>query len=483
MRNRCFIVYFLLLFPFLSPGVYAQKDSDAWILKEILKDSSFTGEILCQSVPEQGAIFSPSDMISPYYAGYDNLIKNKNGLFIAIEGTGKLYKVALNTNELDFTRIDSTELTGYNHSAFVFSFNDTIYSLGGYGFWSLNGHLRYFRQSSLGWELKPVNRKIPVAINKGLYCDPKNYSIYYIVESQHSADEGLKRDNNDKNRKNQIFELNLKTRDWKESGTPTPEFIELSAASKKFATLPWGDFFYAGPRAQLEFESTLIDYRHNRIFFLNNPDISNAIFDFWYSEKSELNKRLITYYHDSVLTILTSNKERLDIPINKSDFTDTGMSVYVPIEENAILTSTRLTWVGIIAGLSLSILGFVLWKRRNPEPIPISLERNNTVIFDLTEQELLKRFHANPEPCLSVDEVDQILDTIKKSKDVQNQKRSAITRSINNKFLMITGDPGHLISTSRLESDRRMIEYKLDVERYRKIEHLLVPNYIHQSIS
>ena len=90
MRGRSFILCFLLFYPFLSPTAHAQKDSDAWILKEILKDSSFSGEILCQSFREMGPIFMPSDMTSPYYnyGGYDNLIKNKNGLFIAIEGTG-----------------------------------------------------------------------------------------------------------------------------------------------------------------------------------------------------------------------------------------------------------------------------------------------------------------------------------------------------------------------------------------------------------
>jgi len=474
MRGRSFILYFLLICPFLSPGAYAQKDSDAWILKEILKDSSFTGEILCKSFREQGPLFWPSDLKLPDdYTGHDNFVKNKNGLFIAIEGTGRVYRISMEADELNFTRIDSTFYTGYNFGAFVFSFNDTIYSLGGYGFWEFNGQLRYFRPSKLGWEVKPVNRKIPVGFNNtGIYLDQKYSSIYYVSDSRHFS-ESLKKNSDQEHISNQVFDLNLKTKDWKESGIPTTDLIKLTEVSGRIAVLPWGELFLAGPRAQYQYETTLVDYRTNRIFALKKSHKSDNIFNLRYGAHSELNKRLITYYHDSVLTILTSNKERLDIPLNKSDFTDTGISVYVPVQENSILTSTRLAWLGMIAAVSLSILGFVLWKRRKPEPAPIPFERNNAVVFDPVEQELLKRFLANPEPCLSVDEVDQILDTTKKSKDVQNQKRSSATRSINNKFLILTGDPGNLIFTSRLEFDRRMIQYKLDIERYRKIEHLL----------
>lgn len=101
-----------------------------------------------------------------------------------------------------------------------------------------------------------------------------------------------------------------------------------------------------------------------------------------------------------------------------------------------------------------------------------SSERSNTVVFDQMEQELIKNFLSKPEPYLSVDEVDELLETTKKSKDAQNQKRSAVTRSINNKYFMITGEEGNLISTSRMEFDRRMIQYILDLDKYSKIKHL-----------
>ncbi len=475
MRGGSFIVCLLfLIFQSVSNAAYAQKESDRWILEEILKDSAFTGEIVTQSLSELGPIFWPENLNQQdVYTGHDNLIKNKNGLFIAIEGTGRIYQVSMKANELDFTRIDSTVFGGYNYGAFVYSLNDTIYSLGGYGFWSLNGHLRYFKESSSGWEIKPLNRKIPVGYNnKGLYFDPKNYSLYYTVDPQ-QVDEALKRNPYDENTKAQVFELNLKTRDWKESGTPTAKSMKLNAASMKIATLPWGELFLTGPRAQLKFETTLIDYRNNRIFSLNKPDKSNAVVNLRYGEKAELNKRIITYYHDSVLTILTSNKERLEIPLKKSNFTDTGMSVYVPLRESWSWNSRNIAWFGIISALTVSTLGFVFWKRRKPKVAQSRVETGNNNTFDKMEEDLIKFFLTKPEPSLSVDEVDEILETSKKSKDTQNQKRSAVTRSINSKYMMVTGDHENLINATRLEFDRRMIQYVLDVERFKNIKHLI----------
>ena len=89
------------------------------------------------------------------------------------------------------------------------------------------------------------------------------------------------------------------------------------------------------------------------------------------------------------------------------------------------------------------------------------------------EEDLIKFFLTKPEPSLSVDEVDEILETSKKSKDTQNQKRSAVTRSINSKYMMVTGDHENLINATRLEFDRRMIQYVLDVERFKNIKHLI----------
>lgn len=72
------------------------------------------------------------------------ILKNKTGLYVLIDQTGRIYK-AVNESKtsLTFTRVDSTYYWGYNGGAIEFSYNDTLFSFGGFGFWRTNGQLRY----------------------------------------------------------------------------------------------------------------------------------------------------------------------------------------------------------------------------------------------------------------------------------------------------------------------------------------------------
>jgi hypothetical protein len=89
------------------------------------------------------------------------LVKNHQGLFVLIEGTGQVYKATSQTiDQLSFTRIDSTIYYGYNFNAINFSYHDTLYSYGGEGFWFTNGHLRYFNDGK-DWNIIKLNGIYP----------------------------------------------------------------------------------------------------------------------------------------------------------------------------------------------------------------------------------------------------------------------------------------------------------------------------------
>ncbi|MFZ9982110.1 MAG: hypothetical protein ACO3FI_08775, partial [Cyclobacteriaceae bacterium] len=60
---------------------------------------------------------------------------------------------------------------------------------------------------------------------------------------------------------------------------------------------------------------------------------------------------------------------------------------------------------------------------------------------------------------LTVLQVDELMQTTKKSRDVQNKRRSQIIRSINLKASGLFKIDGALILSRRLEMDGRMIDY------------------------
>jgi len=57
------------------------------------------------------------------------LIKNKNGLFALVDGTGQVYKASKkDQNRITFTRIDSSHFFGNTFLSINFSYKETIYS-------------------------------------------------------------------------------------------------------------------------------------------------------------------------------------------------------------------------------------------------------------------------------------------------------------------------------------------------------------------
>src|SRR5258706_5469646 len=89
------------------------------------------------------------------------LVRNDSGLHVVTSGTGRVYKVKRRTEGVEITRIDSTIYSGNNFGAVPFSYRDTLYSLGGYGFWKSNGQLRVYPPNKAEWEVVALNTEIP----------------------------------------------------------------------------------------------------------------------------------------------------------------------------------------------------------------------------------------------------------------------------------------------------------------------------------
>jgi hypothetical protein len=90
------------------------------------------------------------------------LIKTSKGLFIYANGSGRLYQVLNNNDTTEFKRIDSTVFFGYSLGSFPFTYRDTIYSLGGYGIWRINGQLRMYVEKARQWDVVALNKEIPI---------------------------------------------------------------------------------------------------------------------------------------------------------------------------------------------------------------------------------------------------------------------------------------------------------------------------------
>jgi len=81
-----------------------------------------------------------------------------NTYILTVAGTGQVYQLNLLKKELK--RIDKTFYRGYNFGAIQFIRNDTLFSLGGNGFWHANNIETYFSFRSKEWELLYVPNEL-----------------------------------------------------------------------------------------------------------------------------------------------------------------------------------------------------------------------------------------------------------------------------------------------------------------------------------
>jgi len=98
------------------------------------------------------------DTLPPFQQDYDNSVLQlpRKGhhfvidgkLIAAFGGCGSVFSIDTVTRSIQ--RLDLTIHTGYNFDAYQFERRDTIYSFGGYGFWTENNLLTYFSKGKSG---------------------------------------------------------------------------------------------------------------------------------------------------------------------------------------------------------------------------------------------------------------------------------------------------------------------------------------------
>jgi hypothetical protein len=128
-------------------------------LSNYLENTKFKGELIWLK-PEERLIEFNQDL--KCYTARHNYLWFKNKLTIQLDGSGQLYQFEKNDS---LTRIDNTCYEGYNFDAYNFVFNDTLFSLGGYGFWQFNSHLRYYDEKTAEWSARPTNKNIPIRVS------------------------------------------------------------------------------------------------------------------------------------------------------------------------------------------------------------------------------------------------------------------------------------------------------------------------------
>lgn len=467
--SRKFFQFFLLLD--LPNMVYAQLQG----LEKLMKPDLVVPEV-AQYNPGLTTIFEIKDIQAPYMNGIaQHLIKNRNGLYLLPDGTGRVYKVTLDGKNFKIVRQDSTLFFGYNFGFFPFSYNDTLYSFGGYGFWRYNGHLRTFVSQKGEWELESLNREIPFT-RVGYSASPKwvdlkngKFWIGFSIDSR----EGIKKGETDyKNVIDSVSVLDLNRKAWKTVGVLSSKSREIAntLVNRNLGSSPWGQLIHDPTKSVIY----LFDFTDNELLSLNADDTRSIT--------RLLEPSSILFFKDSTLYVGLQSRSLDSVSLSKSKFVSTATPVYHVIGDSYFQPQT-FSAVKIIFWIAVGILGIVLsyffyFKRRtfvsvnNSQP---SLNGSPVKLFDDKEIEIVKLIVSKSAKGIgtSIEEINRSLGVLQKNAEIQKKQRSETLISINRKWRFKNGSQQLLIKSRRIEQDKRSFEYFIDFENLEIVNHFI----------
>ncbi|MDX2049022.1 MAG: hypothetical protein SFU87_19705 [Chitinophagaceae bacterium] len=425
MQRICIL---LSLFSIVSGAVWATSDSLQPLLHNLLQDNKPVAYIR----PEGSRYFEPGDLKDKPPGNFlQCLIKNSDGLFIYLDGSGRLYKALQDKKTVRFRRIDSTIYFGHNFDAFTFSYRDTIYSLGGYGFWETNGLLRYYADQKREWEVIRLNMEIPLRVGNSfdlIWFDQAQGNIYFgftrhdniFTKSDSTSATPYSYD---------VVVLDMKIKEWRRMGILSSFLRQNIPGIKNMTSSPFGQMIALGN------SYLFLNYKENKIFQLK-------------SGKKELLDRspILTfpnctfYFKDSTLYFGTSEKGLLDsVSISINDISSVEENIFTDKISMVPGTKKNTTLLLLyLLPLLLAFIAFMYWKSKKSNKLKVADNsanegQNKNVKFNsLTEKEadLIKFIVENSKKQLptTIDEINKLLGVA--NKNIEIQKKKGVIQSV-----------------------------------------------------
>lgn len=354
-----------------------------------------------------------------------NTFFTKNTCKITISGTGQVY--LLDLNDLSLRRLDKTYYRGFNFDATQFIRNDTLFSVGGTGFWQRHSVITFYNTENKEWDLlKPENKNyLPSSFHFSGYSK-KNDAFFTAFAFQDSILA---------NKQIPFLIFDFKTKLWSNKGNLTARILSLT--KNKFKSVWTGDFlicFYD--------EVLIIDPFSNKLYqYDKGPDkffLENA---FVYYQNGNLYSRQLN-------TTVKGNRFILDSLAMTEVIKDSKLI-------GKVYNSPKKSSLFLVLGISASCLialGFIFVKIKR-----IKRDKELTAL----ELKLLKKFLTNKDEFMSSNTINSILNLNDKSYDNQRQIRNRVINTINVKLYSYFGSK-ELIKRVSDDGDKRVMNYYLN---------------------
>ena len=210
MYKKLFFIIFLIGFNSFSQEIYIDTESNYFFNKnneELLifkKDSVSIYDVNSFHLLEKKEITSPPNFDFSVY----HILDKEPIHFVEING-GKVYQL----NNDTIQRIDNSYTHKMVWQSNVFTYNDTIFRYGGYGYWTTNNKLTFYDTVTNEWQIiSSVNGIYPKGSCSSFY-KILNDKLYIIGGEKVNPEDLNQRINND-----EIWSFDFKAKKWENIG-------------------------------------------------------------------------------------------------------------------------------------------------------------------------------------------------------------------------------------------------------------------------
>lgn len=390
-------------------------------------------------------------------------IKTPNNFFIAISGAGRIYQqIAATDSLLYFKRIDDNENINYNLGAFYFSFGETVYNHGGYGFWKTNGTVRGFNFKDGEWDVFPTNVEVYNPIFPGSsWFDVSKNALY--IPYQQLINSGLKGFQSAAGKIiDGVMYLDCKTWDWVEIGTLKANYLTIIKNAKTKIYNQSGYFISDGE------DVYWFNYSNNSVSVNTNRALAQSI--------NRLDNSSIQYYKDGILY---------------SYFPGTGALDTIVIDESKFVKESEAMWglqfeLAEMWPLLLCLFLFIvsLWyffsvptkkdHKQVVETFHVGIKKLD-VSFNQTELSLIDLLIEKSlvGATATINDINYVLGIKDKNVGMQKKVRSDVINGINERFKYATSQDIQLVLSVRSETDKRYFEYFIAKDQIKEVQKLI----------
>ena len=477
-----------ILFLLLIVQLYSFGQSDITSKQLSLEEHALLDFITSDSVNDLSLDLFKDNLrfgVSDKLANGINLLKKKDKVYLQLLGSGRLYQIQKQgKSNYEFIRLDSTFYFGSNFGSINFFYKDTLFKLGGGGFWKITDYFTFYSTKTNEWEL--ISSKKGVSV----YQSPENGIVFFIDQlngkfylsnsiNQTDFPASLNSSYSDTCR---VFDLKDKT--WQNLGKINPVLKEKLQKSVELKTT-FGPYLVFHSDLEMQW----LNFSTNQYGSLVK-DKQAEFREKWLKLYKGLPEHLYQFVMgDQFYLIRIENNGSLQyetIELNSNDFIDPNAQ---PIYSNSFIgTILRNIEPGrpIIGNVFIVFLVIFLYsfynkkirKKNTPIEIQSILYKNFFSALTAIEKELIQSIYElqikNEQ--ISIKAINKIIGVQQKDTITQNKCRSDYFLRINQKFKLATRASALLIVKQREETDKRIYNYNINPVFINSIKALILNN-------